>query len=262
MKIYSKGGYYINLIKLRYPVNKLLNALVWDVVGKIINNKKRLEEFYYKPARYIAYRDYGLKFPGSYPIVEMFVEKIYTQYNDFIPKPGDIIVDVGAQYGDYAILCAKYYKAKVFAFEPLKSNFRIIKSNIKFNKLNKNSINAYNFALGAESKKIEISFDNDMMNSLNTTKKQRTSVKTLDTYSLKPDILKIDVEGFEMDVLKGAVKTIKRHHPKIILEVHTKALKEQCIKFLSYFGYKIVHYGRIMRPKDIEFDEVQNLFLY
>ena len=73
--------------------------------------------------------------------------------------------------------------------------------------------------------------------------------------------MKIDVEGFEMDVLKGAIKTIKTHHPKIILEVHTKALKEQCIKFLSGFGYKVVHYDRTIHNRYTEFDTIQNLFL-
>ena len=261
MKTWRKAKYYLNLIKLRYPLDKLLNAFVWDAIGKLVNNEKRLEKFYYEPARYIAYRDYGLKFPGKYPIVEIFIERIYTKFKEFTPKSGEIVVDIGAQYGDYAILCRKYYQAKVFTFEPLRSNFKIIKNNIKVNKLN-NGIIAYNVAIGDRRKTVQISFSGDMMNSLGKGEKQNTTVKTLDSYRLKPNILKIDVEGFEMDVLRGAIETIKTYHPKIILEVHTKALKEQCIKFLSGFGYKVVHYERIMRPKDIEFDEVQNLFLY
>ena len=92
-------------------------------------------------------------------------------------------------------------------------------------------------------------------------KAQRTRLKTLDSYRLKLTILKIDVEGFEMDVLRGAIKTIKRYHPKIIIETHTYKLREEALRFLGSIGYKVKHYGRSVTPKTGEFDVVQNLFL-
>jgi hypothetical protein len=66
---------------------------------------------------------------------------------------------------------------------------------------------------------------------------------SIDSYAAQPgttppDILKIDVEGAEMDVLLGGLSTIASHHPSIILEVHSVALEAECLGFLREHGYK------------------------
>lgn len=52
-----------------------------------------------------------------------------------------------------------------------------------------------------------------------------------------PDLLKIDVEGAEMDVIKGAAATIDEHHPRFLIELHTLELARSCIEFLHERGY-------------------------
>ncbi len=87
--------------------------------------------------RYYAKEKYGLKFTENSFFSEVIVDNIYSSYGDFIPKPKQTVIDIGAQYGDYAILCSKIYKAKVYTFEPLPQNFSEILQNIKLNGLKK-----------------------------------------------------------------------------------------------------------------------------
>ena len=53
-----------------------------------------------------------------------------------------------------------------------------------------------------------------------------------------PDIIKIDVEGAELDVLKGARTTIEKYKPKIFLSIHSEKLERDCIDFLSGYKYE------------------------
>jgi hypothetical protein len=58
--------------------------------------------------------------------------------------------------------------------------------------------------------------------------------RTLDSFNLeKVDILKIDVEGFECDVVEGAFNTISKHKPKIIIETHGSKSRENAQNFLA-----------------------------
>ena len=86
-------------------------------------------------------------------------------------------------------------------------------------------------------------------------------IKVDDLHLESIDIMKIDVEGFEIDVLRGAGKTIKEHKPKIILETHSKDLKERSLKILKDLGYNLYHEGREVKPENSWMDSIQNLFL-
>ena len=87
------------------------------------------------------------------------------------------------------------------------------------------------------------------------------NTKKLDDFSFdRIDILKIDVEGFELEVLKGSEKTIKRLKPKIILETHSRELRQKCDDFLKKAGYQLKVEGRTVLSKQKGFDEVTNLF--
>lgn len=55
----------------------------------------------------------------------------------------------------------------------------------------------------------------------------------------KVDLVKIDVEGAEADVLKGATKTLKKYHPKIIFEAWDEQYLKKVKEVLKPFNYKI-----------------------
>jgi hypothetical protein len=52
-----------------------------------------------------------------------------------------------------------------------------------------------------------------------------------------PDVIKIDVEGAELLVLRGARKTLQEGKPRVLLEVHSDSLKIECRGFLGRLGY-------------------------
>ena len=133
--------------------------------------------------------------------------------------------------------------------------------NIKLNGLKKDSIKAFNIALGNKEKTAMLSYSDEMANNSNKgEKKIKTTFRTLDSYKLKADLLKIDIEGFEIEVLEGTIKTIKKYHPKIIIETHSRALEKQTKEFISRLNYNLKHEGRSIYNANKEFDKVTNLF--
>ena len=85
--------------------------------------------------------------------------------------------------------------------------------------------------------------------------------KTLDNLKLKKvDILKIDVEGFEYDVLQGASKLLQEQKPRLILEVHSIELRGKCETFLSKLDYKLIFEGRKIWADVENLDVCQDLF--
>jgi len=63
---------------------------------------------------------------------------------------------------------------------------------------------------------------------------ERVTVRTLDSYGLEPDIVKIDVQGAERQVVEGAVETLERTHPVLLVE----APSADVIDVVAHFGYR------------------------
>lgn len=187
---------------------------------------------------------------------EIFVEGIYD-IEGFKPDENSVVIDVGASYGDSTIWWANRFNATVIAFEPLESVFRILEKNVK---LNKGKIITHNIALGNGGKLTGFSNGAMFIAGENRDDIDFPSI-SLDQFSFeRVDILKIDVEGFELEVLNGARKTILSHNPRIILEVHTSELKKKCHTFLTELGYGLALEGRKIKADFPGMDLVQNLF--
>ncbi len=200
---------------------------------------------------------YGLKHKVIlHPHSEMF-QQIYEQFSDFLPKATDFVLDIGAQYGDYAIVCNRLYGAKVAAFEPLKDNYVVMN---RLARINRAHIETFNVALSDHDGFLSMYSDGGMLRSEEySNRKERIRFTTLDSYEFKPNLVKIDVEGFEMQVLKGSIKTIEAHHPKIIIETHSSSLEEEVCQFFSKMNYELKHeFDR--RPGNNWTDELVNLF--
>jgi len=167
---------------------------------------------------------------------------------------GDVFLDIGAYVdGWYTLLASKLVgkKGKIYSFEPHPDFCKRLKRNIKINKLNNITV-----AQLAMSNKSGFSFlsDNRHLSSLAIDKKEshtstiKVKTMTVDAYVKrnnieKIDVIKLDVEGFETEVLKGAKKTLKSMAPALLVEIDDRLLRnasssrQELIKLLKNLGY-------------------------
>lgn len=172
-------------------------------------------------------------------------------------KKEPVVYEIGSNYGYYVLRfegqCKMFY-----AFEPVASTFKVLDENIKRNRL-KNSI-AINKGMSDKERKAEIyTYSSSLNNSLfrrsiptgHSLKEKGTEQITLSTLDrtierdkfLMPGIIKIDTEGAELEVLKGARRSIELVKPIILFEYSDSTAadadyrKEEIIEFLKPFGY-------------------------
>lgn len=140
-----------------------------------------------------------------------------------------IVIDGGSNLGEFSIYCARLGAQKVYAFEPITSTFEILKKQIALNKL-EGKIIPVNKALGDKNETLNINFSEagDSSATICTTTKasntQAVEVVTLDDFigEEKVGFIKLDVEGYEENVLLGAKKTIAKHKPILALSAYHK----------------------------------------
>jgi len=137
---------------------------------------------------------------------------------------GDVVLECGAHHGCLTIALSRWVgdEGKVVAFEALPYNAQVVQKNIDLNNIQNAKIEKK--AVGASEGEVVISGGSNSQ-VVSSAQGTRVELTYLDKYlDLKPTFLKIDVEGFEAEVLKGAQKILKTV-PKIALELHTPMLK-------------------------------------
>jgi FkbM family methyltransferase len=174
---------------------------------------------------------------------------VYDIYIRELLKKGMNVIDIGAHIGTYSILAAEKVgpAGKVVSVEPEPRNYEQLKKNIELNKF-KNVITK-NMALSDHEglEKLYLNIDNSGGHSLTFQKDKNSyinvTVKTLDNLieelNLKKiDIIKIDAEGSEIPILKGAEKTLKNNPDmKIIVAAeHYPSQAEEVREFLNSVG--------------------------
>lgn len=140
----------------------------------------------------------------------------------------DVFVDVGAFIGLYALAVGKRvgHDGRVIAFEPDKINYQVLRQNVRLNGLDR-TVQTENKAVGSKCGEALFAGGKGLesrLSGLNATGSV-IEVVTLDAYfdTGKADILKVDVEGFEQDVLEGAKHLLcdaARRPRAIFIEMH------------------------------------------
>ena len=159
-----------------------------------------------------------------------------------------VCIDVGANIGNHSICFADHFD-EVFSFEPHPMLFKVLSVNASL----KNNIHCFNFGASSTTQQMSL-YIGDKSNlghaSIyweNETRKAEAATITLKPLDSVPEILekkisfmKIDVEGHELEVLKGAERIIVRDRPAIAFEQHPDEIlgdTSACIEFLRGLGY-------------------------
>ena len=158
-------------------------------------------------------------------------------------------VDVGAHIGFYSILYSYFFK-NVYAFEPSIFQSQYLKHNQKINKIK--NLKIFSLGLGDKNIKKKLfvmgrsggnnTFINDNIRNFNPMFSYDVKLNKLDMFELENvSLIKIDVEGFELKVILGALSTIKRCKPIIIVEISNQNTSKKLIQILKKIGYNIYY---------------------
>lgn len=166
-------------------------------------------------------------------------------------KPNQRFIDVGTHVGTWTVQLAPL-SLETYAFEPQQQTYFGLCGNLYLNDVK--NVKPYCLALGSQAGEATlkiISEDGggsslaDLPTNANPLRTERVLVQTLDSFELSDvGFIKLDVEGSELEVLKGAVKTITTWEPKIIFESWDADWYEESRKkteaFFTEIGYHIV----------------------
>jgi hypothetical protein len=134
------------------------------------------------------------------------------------------MVDVGAGAGELAVYFLKRSQSKsVYAFEPQRSRTELLELNAGYNLSERevgNRLLVYNKFVSDK-----INDDSVALDALNLDPSQR-------------GFLKVDVDGFELEVLRSGVEILKSGNVDILIETHSLELEQECESLLLDLGYK------------------------
>lgn len=165
---------------------------------------------------------------------------------------GAVCYDIGGHRGFLAGVMLMSGASQVHCFEPNPENADQVRKVIALN--SDRDMQIHQMALADEDGEAEfVVMGESSMGKLGTSSFQKdekgvTSFKVIvrsldslvaETGMRPPGLMKIDVEGAEVAVLRGAEATIKEHHPLLFIEFHSGDLMQQCADFLQLLGYSV-----------------------
>lgn len=171
---------------------------------------------------------------------EPHIVKLFKQY----VKEGDTVIDIGGHIGTHTIALSRCVgpTGKVHVFEPQAKLFTELLVNTSINAC-KNVV-PHRVALGSQEGVAYIDHPcktNEGMAQISS-KGERVKVSALDSFAISNvSLIKIDIEGYEIEALKGALATLKQNRPVMIVEVFRGPECEQKLNFIRSLGYKISH---------------------
>ncbi len=148
--------------------------------------------------------------------------------------PGDIVYDVGAHIG-FMSVCAARLGAVVYAFEPVPENAARLRGNASLNEL---EIHVVEVAVWAEPGAVElVSGGSDFEH--RATPGHGTPCISLDEFAERgrlPAVIKLDVEGAEAEVLRGARRLLAEVHPLLVCELHGPGMRDTVEELLGDYA--------------------------
>jgi FkbM family methyltransferase len=215
----------------------------------------------------------------GYPRAYLFVERLRAWANwdkrvylSFVRR-GNIVLDIGANVGTHTVFFSHLVgnHGRVLAFEPLSENIDALKETIRLRSRNPNIriIQAAVGAPGESGRRVVMTAPEEDLTQASlrvqaagswreqSAREYEVSLTSLDAEREvrdlpSIDVIKIDVEGGELDVLKGGAQTLRRHHPLIYCEIYEQwaatfgyapADLFSFVRFLGYTGARVISNG-------------------
>lgn len=224
----------------------------------------------YSKARFITKFDGGSRIwvsPSDHIESQIFWQEVQegdrgeVKLLKLLLRPDDVFIDVGANVGVFTLIMARRLSnGTVHAFEPSRYHFEKLRSNLLLNQFN--NVRVHQLALSNRRHQSKLHFppSNGLLSNTGMASQfqfERTFSRTeeiecvsLDEYAASHgiahiDLMKIDVEGAEMDVLAGAIRSIHRNRPHVVMEVNLTHLKcaghaiDEVIEFWATLNYEV-----------------------
>ena len=206
-------------------------------------------------------------YPGEEISRCIYLEGIYEPhqmlYLDGVLKRGMVFADIGANCGLYSLVAASRVgpRGAVIAVEPSGREFGRLEQNLALN--GAKNVRAYRLALGQKEDTADLRIASLPHTGHNTLSKnfayadtrletvERIRMTTLDRLLEaekidRLDVLKLDTEGSELGILKGSERTLRAHHPVILIEIlppNLDAEAEELWGFIRSLGYRLMAYA-------------------
>lgn len=243
IRLYKKQGLIIlTYAILLYLVRKYLEFLN---KRKLPTSERYLVKEINNSKMYLDVTDQGL---SQDLIVDGVRESYFLETVKNEVKEDDIVVDIGANIGYYALLQARIAgeRGKVYAIEPVPENIELLRRNIRLNEYS--NVEVYQLAIGDKNGFATIYVPKERNRSSmrqptsyiesGTVEEINVEIITLDDFlkgKLYPDIIRMDVEGYEYQIIKGMKKILEKQLPlTLFMEFHFEALqREESIEILQ-----------------------------
>jgi len=153
--------------------------------------------------------------------------------------PGGTYIDVGACIGNHTLCFAKFCADQVIAVDPVGRNMQHLKDNVALNGMG--NVVTVEAALGSEPGQGEMNRFGKHHGNWRLEDGDGVEVTTLDAVAELAEhpitVVKMDIEGGELEALKGGVGVLTEHKPVLFLELKTDREQEQAGRFLKGYGY-------------------------
>lgn len=173
-----------------------------------------------------------------YSFDEVFNKEIYKN-KLLVINEGDIVVDIGGNYGFFSLYAKQFNPSKIITFEPSKKTFGYLIKNFNSGILHQKAVSGK-----SEIKKFSDNTVSTASNKLDESGDYDVEVIGInDLFGYlgveKIDYLKIDCEGAEKDIFENISKETISRINKMVIEFHSGEIKESILNKLDYFGFKI-----------------------
>ena len=176
-------------------------------------------------------------------------EKDYVKAFTNSLQSGFVVFDIGAHTGYFTLNASRIVgnDGQVFAFEPLPRNISLLKKHLQLN--NCKNVRLLEVAVSSKSGQKGFISRNSFMGHLSNKGELKVEVVALDELMLQknfphPNVIKIDVEGHDYLVLKGAAKLIRESRPTLFISTHGKNNRERVLQLLEDWQYELTMIGQ------------------